>query len=117
MFNKNAKKYVVLQDYIPLREQRAIERAVVSILPRVRPTRAFVERLNQDLVAEAWRQYETRAAKTNQTLNFLGLFSGGVLSVVGGLTIWLLVRREQEKTSSDLPVPPGRQTPAPAISA
>ena len=117
MFNRSAKKYVVLQDHVPLREQRAIERAVVSILPPVHPTRAFVEQLNQDLVTEAWRQYETRAAKTNQTLNFLGLFSGGVLSVVGGITIWLLVRREQEKTGTDLPVPSRRQAPAPAISA
>lgn len=117
MFNRSARKYVVLQDYVPLREQRAIERAVVSALPPVHPTRAFVERLNQDLVADARQQYETRAAKTNQTLNLLGLFSGGVLSVVGGIAIWLLVQREHEEIGTDLPVPSGRQPAAPAISA
>ncbi len=118
MFNRSARKYVVLQDHVPLREQRAIERAVVSVLPPLRPARAFVEQLNQDLVAEAWRQYGTRAAKTNQTLSFLGLFSGGVLSVVGGIAIWLLVQREHEKGSTELPVSSRRQTTtAPAISA
>ena len=120
MFNRGTRKYVVLQDHVPLREQRAIKRAVVSVLPPLHPTRAFVEQLNQDLVAEAWRQYETRAVKTNQTLSFLGLFSGGVLSVVGGIAIWLLVQREHEKTSTDLSVPSGRQataTPAISISA
>ncbi|MCJ7548702.1 MAG: hypothetical protein MUQ30_03360 [Anaerolineae bacterium] len=118
MFNRNTRKYVMLQDLVPLRDQRAIERAVVSVLPPVRPARAFIEQLNQDLVAEAWQHYETRAAKTNQTLSFLGLFSGGVLSVVGGIAIWLLVQREHEKTGTDLPVPARRQaTTAPAISA
>ncbi len=118
MFNRSARKYVVLQDHVPLREQRAIERAVVSVLPPLRPARAFVEQLNQDLVAEAWRQYSIRAAKTNQTLSFLGLFSGGVLSVVGGIAIWLLVQREHEKGRTELPVSPRRQTiTAPAISA
>jgi hypothetical protein len=117
MFSKNVKKYVVLQDHVPLREQRAVERAIISILPPVHPARAFVEQLNQDLVTEARRQYETRAAKTNQTLSFLGLFSGGVLSVVGGIAIWLLVQREHGKTGTDLPTPPRRQSTAPAISA
>lgn len=118
MFNRSAKKYVVLQDHVPLREQRAIERAVVSVLPPLPPARAFIEQLNQDLVAEAWRQYETRATKTNQTLSFLGIFSGGVLSVVSGIAIWLLVQREQERTSTDLPVPSDRRArTAPAISA
>jgi len=118
MFNRSTKKYVVLQEHVPLREQHAIERAVVSVLAPVHPTRAFVEQLNQDLVAEAWRQYETRAAKTNQTLSFLGLFGGGVLSVVGGIAIWLLVQREHEKTGADLSVPSrGQATTAPAISA
>ena len=117
MFNRSARKYVVLQEHVPLREQRAIERAVVSVLPPARPARAFVEQLNRDLVADARRQYEIRAAKTNQTLNLLGLFSGGVLSVVGGIAIWLLVQREHEETGTDLPVPPGRQSAAPAVSA
>jgi len=117
MFNRSARKYVVLQDYVPLREQRAIQRAVVSVLPPVHPTRAFIVQLNQDLVADARRQYETRAAKTNQTLNLLGLFSGGVLSVVGGIAIWLIVQREHEGIDTGLPVPSERQPAAPAISA
>jgi acyl-coenzyme A thioesterase PaaI-like protein len=117
MFNRGAKKYVVLQDHVPLREQRAIERALVRVLPPVYPAQAFVEQLNQDLVEEARQQYATRMTKTNQTLNLLGIFSGGVLSVVGGITIWLLFQREHEKTESDLPVLTRRQTTIPAISA
>lgn len=117
MFNRNTKRYVTLQDYVPLREQRAIGRAIVSVLPSVEPSRAFVEQLNRDLVAQARRQYGTRTTKTNQTLNFLGLFSGGVLSVVGGLTIWLLVQRDHEKHGTTVPVQSKRQTTTHAISA
>jgi len=117
MFSRTAKRYVVLQEYIPPREQRAIRRAVVRVWPRVRPGRAFVEQLNRDLVMEAQRQYGARHTRGDKTLSFLGLFSGGVLSVVGGLAIWLLVQKDHEKTGTDVALSSGPHTATPAISA
>jgi len=100
MFSRSGKRYVVLQEYVPLKQQRAIARAVVTVWPRIRPSRAFVDQLSRDLATEAHRQVIAHHSKGDRTLNFLGLFSGGVLSVVGGLAIWLLVQRDQDKAGN-----------------
>jgi hypothetical protein len=91
MFGKPKEKYVVLQEHIPLREQRALERAVVTVLPPVEPSRSFVNQLAYDLVEEA-RHRETERQHLHQATRIFGVMGGGLLSIIGGLIIWLLVR-------------------------
>lgn len=109
MFRRMSEKYVVLQDAVPLSEQRAIGRAVVDVLPPVRPSQAFVTQLSRDLVAEARRQKIAHPEKTNQLLQILGYVSGGIFSMLGGIVIWLLIQRNHDQH-----LPSGQPTTASA---
>ncbi len=102
MFRRSSEKYVVLQEYVPLREQQAIERAVVTVMPPVEPSQAFVNRLGHDLVEEARRQHETSQQQVNQAFKLFGFLSGGLFSLVGGILLWLLLNREPGKPLPDL---------------
>jgi hypothetical protein len=105
MFRRAGEKYIILQDLIPVEEQWAIERAVIQVLPMVKPSQHFVAQLSEDLLAEAMRQsagvrqQATRQRNTAQLLKLLGLLGGGLISVIGGMSIWLLVRRSDEEKS------------------
>ncbi|MGC9520441.1 MAG: hypothetical protein ACP5HG_00995 [Anaerolineae bacterium] len=102
MFRRSSEKYAVLQEHIPLHEQEAIERAVVTVMPPVKPSQAFVNRLGRDLVEEARRQHETNQERAKQAFRLFGFLSGGLFSLVGGIVIWLLLHRESKKSLSDL---------------
>lgn len=88
-------KYVVLQEYIPASEQKAIKRAVTAVLPRVNAPQAFIERLSQDLVFEARRRH---IGDPQHALRTYGLVGGSALSVAGGFLIWLLLKKQREET-------------------
>ncbi|MGC9469700.1 MAG: hypothetical protein ACP5HS_13980 [Anaerolineae bacterium] len=105
MFRRASEKYVTLQDYVPLPEQRAMERAVVTVLPRIEPSQAFVTQLGRDLVEEARRQHVARESTASQTLRILGIFSGGVLSVLGGIVLWLLLHHDEKQAGGGLSLP------------
>ncbi|MGC9349450.1 MAG: hypothetical protein ACP5JG_15030 [Anaerolineae bacterium] len=94
MFGKSREKYVVLQEHMPVPEQRALERAVVTVLPPVEPSRAFVNQLAYDLVEEAQHQ-ETGRQSLHQASRILGGMGGSLLSIIGGIVIWLLVRNRE----------------------
>jgi len=98
MSRKSSNRYVVLQDYVPVAEQRAIARAVIAALPTERPTPAFVEQLGHDLLTEA-RQ---RGLSANRAAHVVGWVAGGVLSLVTGVVIWLLVQRNHEERAPKL---------------
>ncbi len=89
----------MLQDYVPVAEQRAIAKAVVAALPaEERPAPAFVEQLGRDLLAEA-RQ---RGQATSKASARRRLGGGRVLSVATGVVIWLLVQRTHEEHAPEL---------------
>ena len=83
--------YVVLQEMLPLQERTAVEDALQEALMPVAPSRAYVTRLGQDLKAAA----RTRQAAKQEWLP-LGVVGGGLLSMVGGLIVWLLVQRKKQ---------------------
>jgi hypothetical protein len=93
---RRAKSYVVIQENVPPREERAIERAVVTVLPPVQPSQAFVQQLGADLLEEARRQREAEQ-QSNQTLRIFGMVGGGLLSVIGGMALWLLTHRPKDR--------------------
>ena len=102
MFWRSSEKYVVLQDHVPVGEQRAIARAVVTVMPSEKPSQAFVDQLSRDLMAEARQQEAARHQQVNQTMRLFGFLGGGLLSVVTGILIWLLVRHDHDEAGSEL---------------
>jgi hypothetical protein len=83
--------YVVLQEMMPPQERTAVEDALQEALMPVAPSRAYVTRVGQDLKAAA----RTRQAAKQEWLP-LGVVGGGLLSLVGGLIVWLLVQRKKQ---------------------
>ena len=102
MFWRASEKYVVLQDTVPLAEQRAIQRAVIDVLPPVRPSQVFVTQLSRDLVAEARRQRIAHPDKANRMLQIFGFLSGGIFSMLGGIAIWFLIQRNHDQHRAGL---------------
>ncbi len=98
MFWRSSERYVVLQDHIPVGEQQAIARAVVYVMPSEGPSQSFINQLSQDLVAEAGRLHAVRLRHTSQTLRLFGFLGGGLVSILGGILIWLLVSRNHDET-------------------
>ena len=99
---KSNEKYVVLQDFVPVAEQRAIAAAVVAVMPAEKPSQAFVDQLSRDLLAEARQRASTRRQGAGRTVRVLGWVGGGVFSVVTGVFIWLLVQRSHEASAPEL---------------
>lgn len=97
MFRRASDKYVLLQDLVPVEEQRAIERAVVQVMPTETPSYHFVSRLSEDLLAEARQQQAIRERNAGQLLRLFGYLGGGMIPVIGGILIWLLVRRNDDR--------------------
>jgi hypothetical protein len=89
-----AHHYIVLQEHIPAEEEQALGQIVARAIPPVAPPAVFVEQLGRDLVAEACRHYDVEQRRHRVTRT-VGLVGGGVLSVVGGVALWLLVQRKR----------------------
>jgi hypothetical protein len=102
-----AQRYIVLQESMPAEEEQVVGQVVVRTLPPVAPPAAFVEQLGSDLVAEARRHYdvEQRRHRVTRTVGWVG---GGVLSVVGGVALWMFVQRKRGVT-------PGVPSPSTAV--
>ena len=108
MKKRSKVKYVVLQEYIPASEQKAIKRAVRAILPRVKAPQAFIERLSQDLMVEAQRRHH---GDPHHALRTYGLVGGSALSVAGGFLIWLLLKKQREQTPLSVGLSPQSEQP------
>ena len=105
MFKRSSERYVVIQEHIPLHEQRALERAIVTVLTPVRPSQVFVEQLSHDLTEEARQQYEAQRRHVNRALRAFGIIGGGLASMIGGIAIWLLVHREDKASRAGVTHP------------
>lgn len=90
--------YVVLQEMLPPQEQTAVEQALQEALTPAAPSRAYVTRLGQDLKAAARSKQATK--RDWLSLLSLGVVGGGLLSLVGGLIVWLLMQRKKQAPSS-----------------
>jgi hypothetical protein len=89
--------YVVLQEMLPPQEQTAAEQALQEALMPVAPSRAYVARLGQDLKAAARTKQEVKPEWLP-----LGVVGGGLLSLVGGLIVWLLVQRKKQGSPTSM---------------
>ena len=106
-----AQRYIVLQENIPAEEEQALGQVVVHTMPPVAPPAAFVEQLGSDLVAEARRHYDVEQRRHHLTRT-VGWVGGGVLSVVGGVALWLFVQRKREGVPGVTATPAGVAYPA-----
>jgi uncharacterized membrane protein len=100
MFKRLSDRYIILQEHVPIRERQAMEHMLVHVLRPVEPSRAFVDRLSRDLMEEARRQHTVQQRQADKLLRFFGVF-GGLLSVVGGLVLWLLLRQDSVSQERD----------------
>jgi len=107
MFRRKHHRYLTLQDYVyvPPNERRAIEQAVAAAVHPVEPPPAFVAQLEQDLLEEATRMVEKRNRAPQRVLWILGIMTGGLLPLIGGLLVWVFTNRE------------GRRPPARAVAS
>jgi hypothetical protein len=99
-----AHHYIVLQENIPAEEEQALGQMVARAMPPVAPPATFVEQLRRDLVAEACCHYDVEQRRHRMT-RAVGLVGGGVLSVVGGVALWLFVQRKRAITPGASPSP------------
>lgn len=109
MFRRNRHRYLVLQDYVPLHEQRAIEQAVAAVVRPVEPPPTFVAQLEQDLIEEATRICEKQSRAPQRALWILGILTGGLLPLIGGLLVWIFTNRGSRRA-------PAVTSPASAVA-
>lgn len=89
---RGKKKYILLEQTLPPRDEAALRQAVAAALPAARPSAAFADALERDLLAEAARQYDAQK-NLHAVTRTAGIVGGGVLSVVGGILLWRLHQR------------------------
>lgn len=93
MSRRKQANYIILQEYMPLREQRRLAKAIVRSLPFVTPSPKFVRQLQQDLLVEAAQHLQSRTV-VQQTLRTAGVIGGGALSILG-VVLLLNLRNHQ----------------------
>ncbi|MEJ5311410.1 MAG: hypothetical protein WHX52_16740 [Anaerolineae bacterium] len=84
------KKYIQLGQGILPHEQTLLEQSIQAALTPMWPTERFVAELERDLLEEARRQ-----ERAGQGLRIAGWIGGGLLSIAGGILLWVLWQRHQ----------------------
>jgi hypothetical protein len=92
------RKYIILGESFLPREKQALEHSISVALVPASPSEFFVSDLEQQLIDEAKRHQQDQQALL-QGLRVVGLIGGGLLSVVGGVLMWLLWRKHQPQDS------------------
>lgn len=82
------KAYIPLAQRVSPQEQRTLERSICETLATTAPAETFVAELEQGLLTEARRQYHYPLYSW-RWLGVAGLVGGGLLSIVGGMWMWL----------------------------
>jgi len=88
------KKYIQLGQGILPHEQTLLEQSIQAALTPMWPIERFVVELERDLIEEARRQ-----ERAEQGLRIAGWIGGGLLSIAGGILLWLLWQRRQTQTN------------------
>ncbi len=97
------KGYIRLGTNMLPEEQRALEHSIREALQPEWPTDLFVLNLEQELMEEAQPQ-DQKPHRLMQDLRVFGLVGGGLLSIAGGVLMWVLWR--QSRPASDTPARP-----------
>jgi len=96
------KTYIPLGQKISPHEQKLLEKSLQETLMLTAPPEDFVFELEDALRAEAQRQ-QRQQTHLWQGLGIAGLIGGGLLSIVGGVWVWL---RWQERQNVKTPLVP-----------
>ncbi len=88
-------RYITLQDELTEQDQVMLEQAISTSLPRMIPSDTFVRELESRLLAEA-RRRQTVMTVAKHDHSHLGIIGGGLLSVVGGLAVWLYLNAHKD---------------------
>jgi hypothetical protein len=88
------RRYIQLGQGILPREQMLLEQSIQAVLSPTLPTDRFVVELERELIHEARRQerYEQNMGRGLRVIGFIG---GGLLSIAGGILMWMLWQRHQ----------------------
>ncbi len=97
------KEYIRLGTHVLPEEQQALEDSIREALQPEWPTDLFVANLEQELMEEA-RQRDQQPRHLMSDLRVFGLVGGGLLSIAGGVLMWMLLR--QNRPASDVPLRP-----------
>ncbi len=89
-------RYITLQDSLSEQEQAQLAQAITAALPPQQPSEAFVRELERRLLLAARRQAAMTVARHEQPR--LGIIGGGMISVVGGLAVWLYLNARKNVT-------------------
>ncbi len=84
------KKYVQLGQGILPHEQTLLEQSIQAALMPIWPTEQFIVELERDLMEEARRQ-----ERMGQGWRIAGWIGGGLLSIAGGILLWVLWQRRR----------------------
>jgi len=101
------RKYISLGEGLLPREQQALEHSIRVALAPASPSEFFVSDLEQQLIDEA-KQHQQDQQALLQGLRVVGFIGGGLLSIVGGVLMWLLWRRHQTQESENRSVDASR---------
>lgn len=103
--NSVKKRYIRLGTNMLSEEQHALEHSIREALQPTWPTDLFVLELEQELMGEARRQNQD-PRRLSHDLRVFGLVGGGLLSIAGGVLMWVLWR--QNRPVSDASSRPSR---------
>lgn len=96
------KTYIPLDQKISPQEQKLLEKSLRETLLLTAPPENFVIELEDALLAEAQRQHRQQTHLW-QGLGIAGLIGGGLLSIVGGIWVWLHWQDRQNMKNSLFP--------------
>lgn len=86
------KTYIRLGQRVSFQEQAVLERNIPAVLTPVRPVETFVSDLERELITAAQRQ-QREQVQFWRGVRTLGMIGGGLLSVVGGVFMWVVWRQ------------------------
>ncbi|MBN2007413.1 MAG: hypothetical protein JXA21_28975 [Anaerolineae bacterium] len=92
------KRYIRLGTNMLVEEQRALEHSIREALQPTWPADLFVSELERELMEEA-RQQTPEPRRMLHGLGVFGLVGGGLLSIAGGVLMWVLLRQNRPTTT------------------
>ena len=89
------KTYIPLGRRVSPQTQDRLERTIPKVLMPVNPSEIFISELESDLIAAAKQQYREQA-QFWRGMRTVGMIGGGLLSIVGGVFMWMRLRQRRE---------------------
>jgi len=95
------KTYIRLGQRVSLYEQEMLERTLPEVLKPANPTEAFISDLERELIVAAKRQ-QREQIQFWRGVYTVGAISGGLLSIVGGVFMWTILRQQRASDHGQL---------------